>query len=103
MILTAADVNVYANSPASAAPLVGNHENTEIGNFLRDYLDLDLDSITEELKSKGALLDQAGAAAHGGVGWMGPKPKPQQRLDGQDHLDHYQLDFWKHKRCDLCG
>ena len=48
---SAADVNIYASDPKQAAKLRGNHENTEVGHFLRDYLDLSLEDITEELKA----------------------------------------------------
>jgi len=53
---TAVDVNLYGyTSPSSIAeadltPLRGNHENTEIGEFIRDYLELDLNAITAELR-----------------------------------------------------
>lgn len=46
---TAVDVNIYASSPKHAPQLVGNHENTDIGAFIAEYLDLDLEPITEEL------------------------------------------------------
>lgn len=35
--------------------------------------------------------------------WLGRVPEQDERLDGQDHLDHYTGDH-KHKgRCDICG
>jgi alkaline phosphatase len=33
-----ADVNIYASDPVAAKKLTGNHENTEVGEFLRWYL-----------------------------------------------------------------
>jgi len=45
---SAVDVNIYGT--AGSEKLHGNHENTEVGKFLRDYLDLSVDAITEELK-----------------------------------------------------
>ncbi|KAG0171378.1 hypothetical protein DFQ29_008858 [Apophysomyces sp. BC1021] len=45
---TAVDVNLYAYG-ARADELRGSHENTEIGDFIVDYLDLDLQSITKKL------------------------------------------------------
>src|SRR5690242_4724555 len=33
---SAADVNIYTSDPKAAAPLIGNHENTEVGEFLRN-------------------------------------------------------------------
>jgi alkaline phosphatase len=49
---SAVDVNIYASHPSHAPQLVGNHENTDIGAFIAEYLDLDLEPITQELKRK---------------------------------------------------
>ncbi|RCH85439.1 hypothetical protein CU098_007152, partial [Rhizopus stolonifer] len=46
---TGVDVNLYAYGHASKR-LRGNHENTEIGDLIVDYLKLDLDDITKRLK-----------------------------------------------------
>ena len=97
-----ADVNIYASSPKDAKTLIGNHENTEIGDFLQSYLGVDVTPITEELKEKGLMFDtmnQDGSS----VSWMGRLPQEGERLDGQDHLDHYSGDFKKHKRCEICS
>lgn len=45
---SAVDVNIYGTAGSSS--LRGNHENTDIGKFLRNYLDVSVDVITEELK-----------------------------------------------------
>ena len=60
---SAVDVNIYASDPGQAKPLRGNHENTEIGQFMAEYLDLDgeLKAVTKELKER----------ADAGAGWMG--------------------------------
>jgi len=97
---SAADVNIYTSSPRDAEALRGNHENTEVGVFLRDYLKVDVQAITEELNDKGTKLDIQKAD---GTSWLGRKPFDGERLDGQDHLDHYTGDFKKHKRCEICG
>jgi alkaline phosphatase len=76
--------------------LTGNHENTEVGKFLRDYLEVDVDAITRELIDNSAQWDTYSASGEK-VSWMGAKPAAGQRLDGQDHLDHYQGDFKKYK------
>jgi alkaline phosphatase len=73
-----------------------------VGVFLRNYLDVDVDAITNELKAKGAQFDSLDAQGKI-VSWMGRVAYDGERLDGQDHLDHYQGDFKKHKRCDICG
>lgn len=49
---SAVDVNIYSSGGPHAEDIRGNVENTEIGKFLRKYLDVDVDSITEELKAK---------------------------------------------------
>ena len=82
---SAVDVNIYASKPEHARALIGNHENTEIGDFIRDYLDVDLDAVTEELRKAGAML-------HMGL------QLPENRT--QADLDHYQGDF---KRSLDCG
>ena len=72
--------------------LIGNHENTEVGDFLRDYLDVDVEAVTRELQEKGASLkvtDAAGAE----VGWMGPIADEGQRLDDQNHLVDTESNF----------
>ncbi|CAO3572397.1 unnamed protein product [Mortierella alpina] len=53
---TGVDVNLYAESSPDGGErilegLMGNHENTDIGDFMVSYLDLDLSSITERLVS----------------------------------------------------
>lgn len=45
---TAVDVNLYAKGDGTEI-LRGSHENTEIGDFIVDYLGLDLDDITKRL------------------------------------------------------
>ncbi|KAI9833362.1 MAG: hypothetical protein M1838_005586 [Thelocarpon superellum] len=82
---SAVDVNIYGTSNSSK--IRGNHENTEVGEFLRDYLELDLEPITKELIEKGAALDQLGLSEGS---WMGPLPDPAKVLDA---LDHYHGDF----------
>jgi alkaline phosphatase len=101
---SAADVNIYASSAKAAAPLLGNHENTEVGEFLRDYLGVDVQAVTEELKEKGTAFNTLGADGKT-VSWMGRIPGDGERLDGQDHMSHYAGDFKKHKHkrgCDIC-
>jgi alkaline phosphatase len=63
---------------------------------------VDVEAITEELKQKGTSFDRVNAQGDV-VSWLGKRPEVGERLDGQDHLDHYQGDFKKHKRCEICG
>jgi alkaline phosphatase len=46
------DVNIYAFGDPIVEKLRGNHENTEIGQFIKEYLDLDLESVTKILNSR---------------------------------------------------
>lgn len=48
---SAVDVNIYGYG---ADVLRGNHENIEVGEFLRNYLNVDVDAITTELNSNKA-------------------------------------------------
>ncbi|TEA19935.1 Repressible alkaline phosphatase [Colletotrichum sidae] len=49
---TALDVNVYSTGGPDAQDIRGNVENTDIGKFLRGYLNVDVDAITDELREK---------------------------------------------------
>lgn len=79
------DVNIYASNPKHARPLIGNHENTEIGEFIREYLDVDLDAVTKELKEQGAVLSVGNSL---------------ENFDTMADLDHYQGDFKRSLGCD---
>ncbi|KAI8865913.1 alkaline phosphatase-like protein [Ramicandelaber brevisporus] len=48
---TAVDVNLYAHG-VNADRLRGNHENTDVGQFIAEQLELDLDAITELIKDE---------------------------------------------------
>ena len=76
---------------------MGSRENTEVGVFLREYLDVDVDAVTRELVEKGA-----GWGGGAGMDWMGRRPEVGERVEGGSHLDHYEGDFKKHKRCEIC-
>ena len=75
---SAADVNIYASDPAAAAPLRGNRENTAVGEFLRDWLDVDVDKVTEELREKAS---SAGGEWAREKKWMGRELRDQE--DGE--------------------
>lgn len=45
---TAVDVNLYAYGPGTDE-LRGSHENTDIGDFISNYLQLDLAAVTHKL------------------------------------------------------
>ncbi|KAI9821048.1 MAG: hypothetical protein M1827_003781 [Pycnora praestabilis] len=93
MILTSAtavDVNIYASHSPHTRPLMANHENTEVGEFIRDYLDLDLKPITKKLQEASAAFDTFSADGSQRVSWMGRMPN---NVEGLDELDHYHGDF----------
>jgi alkaline phosphatase len=66
---SAIDVNIYGFTGTER--LIGNHENTEIGEFLREYLDVDVKAITDELIEKTKSFSVS-AADH--VSWTGRIP-----------------------------
>jgi len=47
---SAVDVNLYGSK--GTGELRGNHENTDVGKFLREYLSVDVNAVTEELISR---------------------------------------------------
>lgn len=59
---SAVDVNIYGYG---ADVLRGNHENIEIGGFLRDYLNVDVDAITSELNSTSRASVEVSSIAAG--------------------------------------
>ncbi|RMZ77176.1 hypothetical protein DV737_g4482, partial [Chaetothyriales sp. CBS 132003] len=99
---TAVDVNIYASDPKHAPQLIGNHENTEVGEFIAQYLDLDLEEVTEQLKAKkvktsGIHEGAEGAEAEPVYDWMGPVDVPLRDNDELVTLDAYHGDY-KHKK-----
>lgn len=49
---SAVDVNIYSSGGSAADKIRGNVENTDIGVFLSEYLDVDVDGVTKELEKK---------------------------------------------------
>ncbi|KAI4599660.1 hypothetical protein KJ359_001396 [Pestalotiopsis sp. 9143b] len=49
---SAVDVNIYSSGGPGTDAIRGNVENTDVGKFLRDYLNVDVSDITEELQKK---------------------------------------------------
>ena len=90
--ITAVDVNIYASNPDHARPLIGNHENTDVGSFLRDYLDVDTEAVTKELKERLATSSEFES-------WLG---KPVDGSVTKTDLDHYEGDFKRGLECG-CG
>lgn len=68
---SAVDVNIYAYPAEGSDALRGNHENTEIGKFLQDYLELDVEPITHQLRKS---LETFQTANSGDYSWTGRIP-----------------------------
>ena len=49
---SAVDVNIYSSGGAAAEKIRGNVENTDVGKFLSEYLEVDVEAITKELQAK---------------------------------------------------
>ncbi|KAI0829502.1 alkaline phosphatase-like protein [Hypoxylon sp. FL0890] len=49
---SAVDVNIYSSGGPGAEALRGNVENTDVGKYLREYLNVDVDAVTKELNEK---------------------------------------------------
>ncbi|KAJ5327092.1 NADH dehydrogenase 1 alpha subcomplex assembly factor 3 [Penicillium brevicompactum] len=86
------DVNIYASSSKDAWPLVGNNENTDVGAFLADYLDLDVNNVTKLLQDTKTGIFQS-------YDWMGDRLGLNFHAEG---LDTYHGDFRKRSEDD-CG
>lgn len=86
-ISLAVDVNIYGSGATGV--LEGNHENTEVGEFLRDYMGLDLKPITKKLVDAAKQFD---IQLEDGVkkSWMGALPELGRNLNS---FDHYHGDF----------
>ncbi|KAI5306392.1 hypothetical protein KEM56_001122 [Ascosphaera pollenicola] len=94
---SAVDVNIYASSAKDAADLFGNHENTEVGDFLADYLAVDVDAVTKKLigtKTHSYDMNATQADNHyaGDYPWLGPSLVGNYNVDA---LDRYHGDFKK--------
>ncbi|KAJ5684399.1 Repressible alkaline phosphatase [Penicillium maclennaniae] len=97
---SAVDVNIYASSSQDAWPLVGNHENTEVGHFLADYLDLDISAVTKRLQASSYWTASGEETSdQEKYSWLGNRVGANVRLEG---LDTYHGDFRK-RSTDECG
>ncbi|EXJ87128.1 alkaline phosphatase [Capronia epimyces CBS 606.96] len=99
---SAVDVNIYASHPKHAPGLVGNHENIEVGQFIAEYLDLDLEPITKELREKKVNTSSSEHQGEAGIqdwgAWMGPPGLPANDNGELVSLDEYHGDFKHRKR-----
>ncbi|KAI1423551.1 alkaline phosphatase [Xylaria sp. FL1777] len=83
---SAVDVNIYSSGGPGTDALRGNVENTDVGEFLREYLSVDVDAVTKELNEKMSsvrtetVLDEAGMA--GQDHWAVHEAIAYRRIDG---------------------
>ncbi|KAJ5137601.1 Repressible alkaline phosphatase [Penicillium atrosanguineum] len=97
---SAVDVNIYASSSQDAWPLMGNHENIEVGHFLADYLDLDVGAVTKRLQASSYWTASGEETTdQEEYSWLGNPVGSDVRLEG---LDTYHGDFRK-RSTDECG
>lgn len=69
---SAVDVNIYSSGGPGTEAIRGNVENTDVGRFLREYLDVDVEAVTRELRAAreerlredGAEAERAALQAH---------------------------------------
>lgn len=59
---SAVDVNIYSSGGPGTDAIRGNVENTDVGKFLREYIDVDVEAITKELQKKMNRKPQSAAA-----------------------------------------
>jgi alkaline phosphatase len=78
---------------------LGNHENIEIGSFLAEYLDVDVEAITKKLQLSSSFTTtssadkaQAQAKQPADFSWMGDPLGIDLNVD---HIDMYHGDFRK--------
>ncbi|KAI5235167.1 alkaline phosphatase [Aureobasidium subglaciale] len=84
---TAVDVNIYSSDRHASKKLHGNHENTEVGEFLRWYLDVEgeVEEVTKELKDKLEISS--------GESWLGSIPSQEELAKVSSHLMSPQRGF----------
>jgi alkaline phosphatase len=61
---SAVDVNIYSSGGPETDVLRGNVENTDVGKFLREYLNVDVDAVTKELNEKMGSKPEYGVNSH---------------------------------------
>ncbi|KAJ5698881.1 hypothetical protein N7462_000886 [Penicillium macrosclerotiorum] len=95
------DVNIYASSTEDAWPLVGNRENTDVGGFLADYLDVDVAAVTKRLQSSSYWTASGEeTTVQEKYSWLGDPLGSNVRTEG---MDTYHGDFKKRSLEEDCG
>jgi alkaline phosphatase len=79
------DVNIYGYGDVDS--LRGNHENIEVGKFLRDYLDVDVDAITKELNKKSKSV----STSENHLSWTGEIPTAEALEASSRQHEHFRV------------
>jgi len=82
---SAVDVNIYGYGDVDS--LRGNHENIEVGKFLRDYLDVDVDAITKELNKKSKSV----STSENHLSWTGEIPTAEALEASSRQHEHFRV------------
>lgn len=77
---SAVDVNIYGSE--GTEKLRGNHENTDVGKFLKNYLNVDVEAITKELNKKASTFETTDFE-----GWTGFIPSEEELRKISNHYD----------------
>lgn len=87
-------MNIYASSTKDAWRLVGNNENTDVGAFLSDYLEVDVEDVTRRLQtpSEWTWKPEVEPSTSTSLSWLGDPLGEAVRTDG---LDTYHGEFKK--------
>ncbi|KAK8082406.1 putative PHO8-repressible alkaline phosphatase vacuolar [Apiospora saccharicola] len=87
---SAVDVNIYSSGGSGTDAIRGNVENTEVGDFLREYIGVDVEAVTKELRKKyqrrsktSALkLDATGESSSSEDHWAAHEDLVMRQADG---------------------
>lgn len=83
---TAVDVNVYSSGGPGTDAIRGNVENTDVGRFLHEYLGVDVEAVTKELREKmgstttDTLVSESGVDGAAEDHWVAHEAMEYQRI-----------------------
>lgn len=90
---SAVDVNIYSSGGPGTDALRGNVENTDVGRFLREYLDVDVDAVTQELREKRDAAKRLGEQSESVVvEEMEFQPQTQDHWAAHEELEAHRLE-----------
>lgn len=85
------DVNIYGSHPEGAKDFVGNVENIQVSQIMQEWLDIDVETVTEELKKKQPKTqpDSVAQAEDWDFAWTGPQVSQAEAMGM--HADEYHI------------